>query len=80
MVRRYFHKYANDKHYNRRWEKNMGGPEYRILNPTEIAAFTRGEESQRHTVQDSIDSLNAAIDRLDKIINEMREQINENNK
>jgi hypothetical protein len=61
-----------------RWskEKRMGGTEYRVLQPHEIAAFTRGEESQRHTVQDSIDSLNAAIDRLDKIINEMREQIN----
>jgi hypothetical protein len=61
LVRRYFHKYANDKHYNRRWEKDMGG-------------YTRGEESQRHTVQDSIDSLNAAIDRLDGIIKEMQEQ------
>ena len=45
-----------------------------------MGGYIRGEESQRHTVQDSIDSLNAAIDRLDKIINEMREQANGNNK
>lgn len=57
----------------------MGGPEYRILQPHEIAAFTRGQESTSNPVQDSIDSLNAAIDRLDKIINEMKEQTNGNN-
>ena len=67
MVRRYFHRYANDKHYNRRWESEMGG-------------YIRGEESQRHTVQDSIDSLNAAIDRLDAIINEMKDMGQENGK
>jgi len=39
-----------------------------------MGGYTRGEESQRHTVQDSIDSLNAAIDRLDGIIKEMQEQ------
>jgi hypothetical protein len=73
MVKRYFHKYMNDKHYNKRWEKNMGGPEYRILQPHEIAAFTRGEESTKNSVQDSIDTLNAAIDRLDGIIKEMQD-------
>ena len=58
-----------------RWskEKKMGGPEYRILNPTEIAAFTRGEEYKSNSVQDSIDTLNAAIDRLDGIIKEMQD-------
>jgi hypothetical protein len=54
----------------------MGGPEYRILQPHEIAAFTRGEVPMTQVVQDSIDSLNAAIDRLDQIINEMKEQTN----
>jgi hypothetical protein len=79
MVRRYFHQAMNEIHYNKKRErKNMGGPEYRILQPHEIAAFTRGEESTRQTVQDSIDSLNAAIDRLDKIINEMKEQTDGN--
>ena len=67
MVRRYFHKYSNDKHYNKKWRKEMGG-------------YIRGEESQRHTVQDSIDSLNAAIDRLDAIINEMKEMGQDNGK
>jgi hypothetical protein len=63
----------NDRHYNKEWGKEMGGPEYRVLQPNEIAAFTRGEESTRQTVQDSIDTLNAAIDRLDKIIHEFVE-------
>lgn len=31
----------------------------------------------KDTVQETIDSLNAAIDRLDKIINEMKGQIND---
>ena len=65
LPRRYFHQAMNEKRWSK--EKRMGG-------------YIRGEESQRHTVQDSIDSLNAAIDRLDKIINEMREQANGNNK
>lgn len=46
----------------------MGGPMYQ--------EFIRGEYPERHTVQESIDSLNAAIDRLDKIINEMKGQLN----
>ena len=74
--RRHFFNARNERHYKKR-SKQMGGPEYRILQPHEIAAFTRGEESTRHTVQDSIDSLNAAIDRLDQIINEMKGQIND---
>ena len=37
--------------------KKMGGPIYPINDP----------------VQDSIDALNAAIDRLDKVINDMKE-------
>ena len=68
--RRHFFNARNEKHYNKEKMK-MGGPEYRILQPHEIAAFTRGEESTRQTVQDSIDSLNAAIDRLDNIIKTM---------
>jgi len=67
MVRRYFHRYMNDKHYNKKWEKNMGG----YIN-----------EPIRDPVQEAIDGLNAAIDRLDKIINDMNEmgQDNGNNK
>ena len=47
----------------------MGGPIYQ--------EFVRGEYPQRDIVQESIDSLNAAIDRLDKIINEMKGQVND---
>ena len=77
MVRRYFHRYMNDKHYNKKWEKNMGGPEYRILTPEEISGYVT-----KDPVQESIDALNAAIDRLDNIINDMNEmgQDNGNNK
>jgi hypothetical protein len=35
--------------------------------------FVRGEVPMTHTVQDSIDTLNAAIDRLDAIIKEMQD-------
>jgi hypothetical protein len=67
MVRRYFHRYMNDKHYNKKWGKQMGG----YIN-----------EPIKDPVQESIDALNAAIDRLDKIINDMNEmgQDNGNNK
>ena len=71
LPRRYFFQARNEKHYNKEKLK-MGG----YINED----FIRGEYPPRHTVQDSIDSLNAAIDRLDKIINEMKEQTNENNK
>jgi hypothetical protein len=54
----------NDKNYNRKWEKNMGG----YIN-----------EPIKDPVQEAIDGINAAIDRLDKIINEMG-QNNGNNK
>jgi hypothetical protein len=52
----------------------MGGPEYRILTPEEIAGYVTVDP-----VQETIDSLNAAINRLDAIINEMKEQTNGKN-
>jgi hypothetical protein len=62
-----------------RWtkeKKRMGGPVYLDgMNPE----FIRGEVPLRHTIQETIDSLNAAIDRLDNIINEMKEQTNGTN-
>ena len=64
MVRRYFHKYMNDKNYNRKWESKMGGP----LNLDSTAWVSRD------TVQEAIDGINAVIARLDKIINEMDEK------
>jgi hypothetical protein len=36
--------------------------------------FVRGEVPMRQVVQESIDTLNAAIDRLDKIINETKDK------
>jgi hypothetical protein len=71
LPRRHFFNLRNEKRWSK--EKRMGGPEYRILAPHEIAAFTRGEESTKNSVQDSIDTLNAAIDRLDGIIKEMQD-------
>jgi hypothetical protein len=53
----------------------MGGPEYRILTQEEINGY-----ETKDPVQDSIDSLNAAIDRLDKIIHEMTECLCKNQK
>lgn len=43
----------------------MGGQEYRILTPEEINGYKTVD-----AVQESIDSLTAAIDRLDKLIHE----------
>lgn len=68
MVRRYFHKYMNDKHYNKKWGKQMGGPEYRILTPEEINGYVT-----KDSVQEAIDTLNSAIDRLDSLINDMQD-------
>jgi hypothetical protein len=73
LPRRHFFNLRNEIRWNK--EKRMGGTEYRVLQPHEIAAFTRGEESTRQTVQDSIDSLNAAIDRLDQIIKDMTKTV-----
>ena len=39
----------------------------------ENTEFIRGEFPMRHIVQESIDALNAAVDRLDAIINEMQD-------
>jgi hypothetical protein len=75
LPKRHFFNLRNQKQWSKE-KKQMGGPEYRILQPHEIAAFTRGQEPTRDPVQETIDSLNAAIDRLDKTINEMKEQLN----
>jgi len=71
LPKRYFFQARNQKHYKKRGKK-MGGPEYRILTPEEIASYTNVDgASNIPSVQEAIDGLNAAIDRLDKIINEM---------
>ena len=60
LPRRYFFQARNEKHYKKRG-KQMGG--YINLDGA----------SNMPSVQESLDSLNAAIDRLDKIINDMIE-------
>jgi hypothetical protein len=69
MVRRYFHKYMNDKHYNKKWSKQMGG--YTNLDGVSEGG-SRGQSTPQHAVQEAIDSLNAAITRLDNLIHEMQ--------
>ena len=71
MVRRYFFKHMNDKHYNRKWRKQMGGY---IGLESDKSEYIRGKFTPEHVIQESIDSLNAAISRLDKIIREMDEK------
>ena len=70
MVRRYFHKYMNDKHYNKKWRKEMGGY---IGLESDKSEFIRGQFTPEHKIQESIDALNAAISRLDNIIKEMQD-------
>ena len=65
LPRRHFFNAMHEKHYKKRGKK-MGGPEYRILTQEEINGYVT-----KDPVQDAIDSLNAAIDRLDNIIHEM---------
>ena len=43
--------------------------------PYMSSEFVRGEVPLTHTVQETIDSLNAAIDRLDQIIKDMNNMI-----
>jgi hypothetical protein len=62
LARRHFFNEMNTKHFKKR-SKKMGGP----LNLDSTAWVAKD------TVQESIDSLNAAIDRLDAIIREMDE-------
>jgi len=71
MVRRYFHKYVNDKHYNKKRSKQMGGY---IGLESDKSEYIRGQVTPQHIIQESIDSLNKAIERLGKIISEMDEK------
>jgi len=71
MVRRYFHRYMNDKHFNKKWSKQMGGY---IGLESDKSEYIRGEFTPQHVIQESIDSLNRAIERLDTIIREMDEK------
>ena len=68
MARRYFHRYMNDKHYNKKWRKQMGGMSLDGVS----SEWVRGQVTPEHKVQEAIDSLNAAITRLDSLIHEMQ--------
>jgi hypothetical protein len=70
LPRRHFFNARNEIRWSKE-KKVMGG----FINDD----FTRGEVPLRHTVQETIDSLNTAIDRLNKIIDEMKEQTNGTN-
>ena len=76
LPRRYFHRYMNDKHYNKNRGKAMGGY---IGLESDKSEYIRGQFTPEHKMQESIDALNAAISRLDKIINDMKGQANGNN-
>lgn len=70
MVRRYFFNARNEIHYNKKWRKQMGG--YIGLD-SDKSEFIRGQVTPEHKIQEAIDSLNAAVGRLDNLINEMKE-------
>jgi hypothetical protein len=69
MVRRYFFNARNEKHYNKKWRKQMGGY---IGLESDKSEFIRGQQTPLHAVQEAIDGLNAATNRLDKLIREMQ--------
>lgn len=77
LPRRHFFNALKEIHYNKKRGSQLGGPiyidgmipEYRILTQEEINGYVT-----KDPVQDTIDALNAAIDRLDKIINDMKGQ------
>jgi hypothetical protein len=58
----------NDKHYNKNRGSKMGGY---IGLESDKSEFIRGQVAPEHKVQEAVDSLNAAINRLDKLIHEM---------
>lgn len=74
LPRRHFYNAMFERHYKKKRGSKMGGPEYRILTQEEINGYVT-----KDPMQETIDSLNAAIERLDKIINEMKEQTNGTN-
>lgn len=69
MVRRYFFKARNEMHYNKKRGQAMGGY---IGLESDKSEFVRGQVTPQHAVQEAIDGLNAATNRLDKLIREMQ--------
>jgi len=70
LARRHFFNEMNKKHYKKR-SKKMGGY---IGLESDKSEYIRGEFTPQHVIQDSIDSLNRTIERLDVIIREMDEK------
>jgi hypothetical protein len=75
LPRRHFFQARNEKHYNKRGN-TMGGISLDGLR----SDYMREQFTPEHKIQESIDALNAAIERLDKIINEMGQNNGTNNK
>lgn len=74
MVKRYFLKATHEKHYNKKWRNDMGGTNLDGVGSDYIRGYNRGQTVHKDVVQESIDSLNAAIERLGRIISEMDEK------
>ena len=75
MIRRYFFNARNEIHYNKKWRKQMGG--YIGLD-SDKSEYIRGQSSTsneeiKDAIEASYNSLNLAIDRLDKLIREMQD-------
>lgn len=73
LPRRHFFNTRNEIHYKKR-SKTMGGY---IGLESDKSEYIRGQFTPEHKIQESIDALNAAITRLDNIINEMKGQTND---
>ena len=71
LARRHFFNARNEIRWNK--EKKMGGY---IGLESDKSEYIRGQFTPEHKMQESIDALNAAITRLDNIINEMKGQLN----
>jgi len=71
LARRHFFNARNEIRWNK--EKKMGGINMDSVGSDYIRGYNRGQAVPQHIVQESIDSLNAAINRLDQIINEMKD-------
>ena len=71
LARRHFFNARNEIRWNK--EKKMGGINLDGMGSDYIRGYNRGQAVPQHIVQESIDSLNAAINRLDQIINEMKD-------
>jgi hypothetical protein len=59
----------NDKHFNKKWSKQMGGY---IGLEIDRSENIRGQVTTQNEVQEAIDGLNAATIALDKLIREMQ--------